>query len=80
MINLVQRIQYAKIKLDCIAKNYGSFVTREKKKKQKEKVSTTNQETTALKMLRENRNKYGLVITNVNMPDMNAFKLLERGA
>ncbi|KAG8472407.1 hypothetical protein CXB51_035393 [Gossypium anomalum] len=33
-LNLVRlRIQYAKTKLDCIAKNYGSFVTREKKKK-----------------------------------------------
>ncbi|XP_017630092.1 two-component response regulator ORR24-like [Gossypium arboreum] len=40
-------------------------------------VSTTNQATTALKMLRENRNRYDLVITGVNMPDMDAFKLLE---
>ncbi|KAA3460967.1 U2 small nuclear ribonucleoprotein B'' [Gossypium australe] len=30
-------IQYAKTKSDCIAKNYGSFVPREKKKKQEEK-------------------------------------------
>ncbi|MBA0702362.1 hypothetical protein Goari_022228, partial [Gossypium aridum] len=40
-------------------------------------VSTTNQATTALKMLRENRNRYDLVITSVNMPDMDVFKLLE---
>ncbi|MBA0845830.1 hypothetical protein Goarm_022824, partial [Gossypium armourianum] len=40
-------------------------------------VSITNQETTALKMLRENRSRYDLVITSVNMPDMDAFKLLE---
>ncbi|MBA0577314.1 hypothetical protein Gohar_019169 [Gossypium harknessii] len=31
------RIQYAKTKSDCIAKNDGSFVPREKKKKQEEK-------------------------------------------
>ncbi|MBA0845829.1 hypothetical protein Goarm_022824 [Gossypium armourianum] len=28
-------------------------------------------------MLRENRSRYDLVITSVNMPDMDAFKLLE---
>ncbi|MBA0846139.1 hypothetical protein Goarm_023338, partial [Gossypium armourianum] len=28
-------------------------------------------------MLRENRNRYDLVITSVNMPDMDVFKLLE---
>ncbi|KAH1032632.1 hypothetical protein J1N35_044806 [Gossypium stocksii] len=77
-LNLV-RI-YAKIKSNCIAKNYGSFVPREKKNKQEEKVSTTNQATMALKMLRENKNKYDLVITSVNMPDMDTFKLLERGS
>jgi len=33
----VQRIQYAKTKSDCIAKEEGSFVPREKKKKQEEK-------------------------------------------
>ncbi|KAH1097080.1 hypothetical protein J1N35_014001 [Gossypium stocksii] len=77
MINLVQWIQYAKTKLDCIAKNYRSFVPREKKKKQEEKVSTTNQGNTALKMFRENRNIYDLVVTSVNMLDMDAFKLLE---
>lgn len=34
---LMQRIQYAKTKSDCIAKADGSFVPREKKKKQEEK-------------------------------------------
>ncbi|MBA0855695.1 hypothetical protein Goshw_017478, partial [Gossypium schwendimanii] len=33
-LNIVRNwIQYAKTKSDCIAKNYGSFVPREKKKK-----------------------------------------------
>ncbi|XP_022737338.1 uncharacterized protein LOC111290300 [Durio zibethinus] len=40
-------------------------------------VTTTNQAITALKMLRENRNKYDLVISEVNLPDMDGFKLLE---
>ncbi|KAG2665133.1 hypothetical protein I3760_16G116000 [Carya illinoinensis] len=40
-------------------------------------VTTTNQAVTALKMLRENRNKFDLVISDVNMPDMDGFKLLE---
>uniref|UniRef100_A0A6N2N419 Two-component response regulator n=1 Tax=Salix viminalis TaxID=40686 RepID=A0A6N2N419_SALVM len=40
-------------------------------------VTTTNQAITALEMLRENRNKYDLVISDVNMPDMDGFKLLE---
>lgn len=35
--NLMQRIQYAKTKSDCIAKEEGSYVPREKKKKQEEK-------------------------------------------
>ncbi|PPS08571.1 hypothetical protein GOBAR_AA12051 [Gossypium barbadense] len=40
-------------------------------------VTTTNQAISALKMLRENRNRYDLVISDVNMPDMDGFKLLE---
>lgn len=40
-------------------------------------VTTTNQAVKALQMLRENRNKYDLVISDVNMPDMDGFKLLE---
>lgn len=40
-------------------------------------VTTTNQAIKALKMLRENRNKFDLVITDVNMPDVDGFKLLE---
>lgn len=34
---LLQRIQYAKEKSDCIAKADGTYVMREKKKKQEEK-------------------------------------------
>lgn len=40
-------------------------------------VTTTNQAITALKMLRENRDTYDLVISDVHMPDMDGFKLLE---
>lgn len=40
-------------------------------------VTTTNQAITALKMLRENKNKFDLVISDVDMPDMDGFKLLE---
>lgn len=40
-------------------------------------VTATNQAITALRMLRENRNKYDLVISDVNMPDMDGFNLLE---
>lgn len=40
-------------------------------------VTTTNQAITALKMLRENRNRFDVVISDVHMPDMDGFKLLE---
>ena len=40
-------------------------------------VTVTNQAVTALKMLRENRNNFDLVISDVHMPDMDGFKLLE---
>ncbi|KAK1420948.1 hypothetical protein QVD17_22932 [Tagetes erecta] len=41
------------------------------------KVTTTNQAITALNMLRENRNRFDLIISDVYMPDMDGFKLLE---
>ncbi|XP_052210266.1 two-component response regulator ARR12-like [Diospyros lotus] len=40
-------------------------------------VTTTSQAITALKLLRENKNKFDLVISDVQMPDMDGFKLLE---
>ncbi|XP_047312729.1 two-component response regulator ARR12-like [Impatiens glandulifera] len=40
-------------------------------------VTTTSQAKTALKMLRENNNRFDLVISDVHMPDMDGFKLLE---
>ncbi|XP_059642589.1 two-component response regulator ARR12-like [Cornus florida] len=40
-------------------------------------VTTTSQAITALKLLRENKNKFDLVISDVHMPDMDGFKLLE---
>ncbi|KAJ6673936.1 TWO-COMPONENT RESPONSE REGULATOR ARR10 [Salix viminalis] len=40
-------------------------------------VTTTSQATTALRLLRENKNKFDVVISDVHMPDMDGFKLLE---
>ncbi|CAI0394941.1 unnamed protein product [Linum tenue] len=40
-------------------------------------VTVTNHALEALKMLREKRNEFDLVISDVNMPDMDGFKLLE---
>lgn len=40
-------------------------------------VTTTNEAQKALELLRENKNKFDLVISDVDMPDMDGFKLLE---
>ncbi|XP_045800424.1 two-component response regulator ARR12-like [Trifolium pratense] len=40
-------------------------------------VTTAQNAITALNLLRENKNNFDLVISNVHMPDMDGFKLLE---
>ncbi|XP_057247084.1 two-component response regulator ARR10 [Beta vulgaris subsp. vulgaris] len=40
-------------------------------------VTTTNQAKEALRMLKENKNKFDIVITDVEMPDMDGIKLLQ---
>jgi CheY-like chemotaxis protein len=41
-------------------------------------VTTTNQAAKALELLRENKEMFDLVISDVHMPDMDGFKLLEQ--
>ncbi|KAK7329968.1 hypothetical protein VNO77_24151 [Canavalia gladiata] len=46
-------------------------------RKCKYNVTTTTQSIKALEILRKNKNKFDLVISDVNMPEMDGFKLLE---
>ncbi|XP_057550639.1 two-component response regulator ORR24-like [Amaranthus tricolor] len=46
-------------------------------KKCQYKVTTTNQAREALRMLHENRNRFDIVITDVEMPDMDGIRLLQ---
>lgn len=41
-------------------------------------VTATTQSVKALEMLRKNRNEFDLVISDVNMPEMDGFKLLQQ--
>ena len=41
-------------------------------------VTKCNRAEIALKLLRDNRNGYDIVISDVHMPDMDGFKLLEQ--
>ncbi|XP_045816741.1 two-component response regulator ARR12-like [Trifolium pratense] len=47
-------------------------------RKCKYNVTTTTEAVKALEMLRENRNMFDLVISDVNMPEMDGFKLLKQ--
>ena len=40
-------------------------------------VTTTEKAQIALELLRDNKNKFNLGISNVDMPDMDGFELLE---
>lgn len=41
-------------------------------------MTTTNKAIEALKMLNENKDRFDLIITDVHMPDMDGFQLMER--
>lgn len=40
-------------------------------------VTTTEKAQTALELLKDNKNKFNLVISDIDMPHMDGFKLLE---